>query len=578
MLANLVAAAAPSNNLLLNPAAIKTLEDTGGLSALRGIRALLADLAEPPRVPAMVEPGAFEVGRDLAVTPGSVVFRTEMLELIQYAPTTGQVHEYPVLIVPPMINKYYITDLAPGRSMTEYLVSQGHQVFAVSWRNPDARHRDWDLDSYGAAVVQALDATIAISGAAKASICALCSGGIVSSMVASYLSSTGLSWIAWPASSLASPCSTRKRASTAGAMIDEATAAAAVAASSARGYLDGRALAESLRLAAARRPHLELLGQQLLSRSRPPAVRHPVLERRHDPAARCAAPRLHPGSRSPTPSPSRVQATMRFGSPVDLEKVDTETCVIAGHRRSPCARGSRAIAPPQLLGGPVTFVLSTSGHIASMVNPPGNPKGDVPDRGGRQPGRSARLARECADRQRQLVAALFRLARRPQRRGPQEPRQGPAARASRYSPQRLVRMFTTGSLRTVAVGDQLLRTSVRPGRTAGRGPRAAVPLLLINGIGASLELLEPFVDKLDPAIEVIRFDVPGVGGSPLPARPYRFTGLCGLIGAMLTQLGYDTVDVLGISWGGGVRGSTSPRSRRDRAAVGSCSSAPRPAR
>jgi poly(3-hydroxyalkanoate) depolymerase len=113
-------------------------------------------------------------------------------------------------------------------------------------------------------------------------------------------------------------------------------------------------------------------------------------------------------------------------------------------------------------------------------------------------------------------------------------------------------MFTTGNLRSVAVGDQLLRTSVRPGRAAGRGSRAPVPLLLINGIGASLELLEPFVDKLDPAIEVIRFDVPGVGGSPLPARPYRFTGLCGLIGAMLTQLGYDTVDVLGISWGGGV--------------------------
>jgi len=79
-----------------------------------------------------------------------------------------------------------------------------------------------------------------------------------------------------------------------------------------------------------------------------------------------------------------------------------------------------------------------------------------------------------------------------------------------------------------------------------------VPLLLINGIGASLELLEPFVDGLDPAIEVIRFDVPGVGGSPLPSRPYRFTGLCGLIGAMLDQLGYGAVDVLGISWGGGV--------------------------
>jgi poly(3-hydroxyalkanoate) depolymerase len=113
-------------------------------------------------------------------------------------------------------------------------------------------------------------------------------------------------------------------------------------------------------------------------------------------------------------------------------------------------------------------------------------------------------------------------------------------------------MFTTGSLRSVAVGGQLLRTSVRPGRAVRGGAGAAVPLLLINGIGASLELLEPFVDGLDPAIEVIRFDVPGVGGSPLPSRPYRFTGLCGLIGAMLDQLGYGTVDVLGISWGGGV--------------------------
>ena len=109
-------------------------------------------------------------------------------------------------------------------------------------------------------------------------------------------------------------------------------------------------------------------------------------------------------------------------------------------------------------------------------------------------------------------------------------------------------MSTTDSLRVVAVGDQLLRTSVR---AAGQA-QARPPLLLINGIGASLELLQPFVDALDPAIEVIRFDVPGVGGSPLPARPYRFTGLCRLIAGMLTELGHDQADVLGISWGGGV--------------------------
>jgi len=112
-------------------------------------------------------------------------------------------------------------------------------------------------------------------------------------------------------------------------------------------------------------------------------------------------------------------------------------------------------------------------------------------------------------------------------------------------------MSTTTEVRNVTVGGQLLRVAITPGRSeAGDPPR--LPLLLINGIGARLELLEPFVSKLDPAVEVIRFDPPGVGGSPLPSRPYRFGGLCRLIAAMLTELGYDRVDVLGISWGGGV--------------------------
>jgi poly(3-hydroxyalkanoate) depolymerase len=109
-------------------------------------------------------------------------------------------------------------------------------------------------------------------------------------------------------------------------------------------------------------------------------------------------------------------------------------------------------------------------------------------------------------------------------------------------------------MRSVAVDGRQLRVAVRPARRGlrlnGRAPRT--PLLLINGIGASLELLEPFVRELDPAVEVIRFDPPGVGGSAPPSGPYRFTGLCALIASMLTQLGYGQVDVLGISWGGGV--------------------------
>ena len=118
-------------------------------------------------------------------------------------------------------------------------------------------------------------------------------------------------------------------------------------------------------------------------------------------------------------------------------------------------------------------------------------------------------------------------------------------------------MFTTTEVRSVSVGGRQLRVAVRPGRrgvnltgSTARAPR--VPLLLINGIGASLELFEPFVRRIDPGVDVIRFDPPGVGGSAPPTGPYRFTGLCALIADMLTELGHDQVDVLGISWGGGV--------------------------
>jgi polyhydroxyalkanoate synthase len=370
VLTNLVAAASPSNNPLLNPAAVKTLVDTGGLSVLRGLRAMVSDLVEPPRVPAMVEPGAFEVGRDLALTPGSVVFRTEMFELIQYAPVTEQVLECPVLIVPPMINKYYITDLAPGRSMTEYLVGQGHQVFAISWRNPDARHRDWNLDSYGSSVIQALDAALAVSRASKASICALCSGGIVSSMVAAHLSDIGrLDRVA--SLCLGVTVLDQERAGTAGAMIDETTAAAAIAASSARGYLDGRALAEVF---AWLRPD-DLIWNywvnNYLQGRTPPAfdILHWNADTTRLPAA------LHRDfiTLALGNALTKPGAATMLGSPVDLGKVDTDTYVIAGIADHICPWQS-CYRTTQLLGGPITFVLSTSGHIASMVNPPGNPK------------------------------------------------------------------------------------------------------------------------------------------------------------------------------------------------------------
>ena len=366
---NLVDAAAPSNNPLVSPEAWKAVIDTGGLSVPRGLRALASDMAAPPRVPSMVPPDAFEVGRDLAVSPGAVVRRTEICELIQYTPTTAQVHQNPVLIVPPTINKYYITDLAPGRSMIEYLVAQGHQVFAISWRNPDARHYDWGLDAYGQAVVDSLDAARAVCGAAKASICALCSGGIIASMVAAHLHDAGrLDQLA--SLFLGVTVLDQGQDGTVAALADARTAALAVAASKSRGYLDGRSLAEVF---AWLRPNDLIwsywVNNYLRARQPPP---FDILYWNADTTRMPAA--LHRdfigvilGS-----ALAKGDASM-LGSPVDLSAVGVDAYVLAGAADHLCPWQS-CYRSARLLGGDTRFVLSTSGHIASMVNPPSNVK------------------------------------------------------------------------------------------------------------------------------------------------------------------------------------------------------------
>jgi polyhydroxyalkanoate synthase len=398
---NLVDAAAPSNNPLLSPAGWKSLIDTGGLSAVRGLRALLTDLATAPRIPAMVAPDAFEVGRDLAITPGAVVARSEICELIQYAPATPQVYRSPVVIVPPMINKFYICDLAPGRSLVEYLVSQGHQVFAISWRNPDTRHRDWDLDSYGQAVLCSLDTARGICGATQASIFALCSGGIVSSMVAAHLGETGrLDELA--SLYLGVTVLDQAQEGTVAALVDERTARLAIAASRARGYLDGRALAEVF---AWLRPNYLIWNywvNNYLQGRRPPSF--DILYWNADTTRMPAA--LHQdfielvlGRALAKPG-----AAMMLGSPVDLQGVDVDSYVVAGIADHLCPWQS-CYRTTQLLGGEVRFVLSTSGHIASMVNPPDNPKARFQVAPARAPGEDGARTANPADPKDWLAAA-----------------------------------------------------------------------------------------------------------------------------------------------------------------------------
>jgi polyhydroxyalkanoate synthase subunit PhaC len=369
-LTNLIDALAPSNNPLLNPAAAKAAIDTGGGSALNGLRHFLADMAAPPRVPSMVEPDAFEVGVDLAVTPGSVVLQTPVFELIQYRPATTAVRQVPLVIVPPVINKFYVMDLAPGRSMVEYLVGQGLQVFMISWRNPDARYAKWDLDTYGQAILDAMDAATRITGSEQTVLAGACSGGIIAAMVAAHLARTGQQdRIA--ALTLMVTVLDQAHAGLASAVVDQRTARLAAAASRARGYLDGRSLAEVF---AWLRPNDLIwnywVNNYLLGKKPPP---FDILFWNADTTRMTAGLHrdfLQLGVANALAEPGG--ATM-LGSPVDLGAVDRDSYQVAGITDHICPWQS-CYRSTQLLGGRPRFLLSTSGHVAAMVNPPGNDK------------------------------------------------------------------------------------------------------------------------------------------------------------------------------------------------------------
>ena len=369
-LTNLADALAPSNNPVLNPAALKAVIDTGGGSVLAGMRHFVADMAAPPRVPKMVEPDAFEVGVDLAVTPGSVVLRTPVLELIQYRPATASVRQVPLLIVPPTINKFYIIDLAPGRSMAEYLIGQGLQVFIISWRNPDARHAKWGFDTYGQAILDAMDAVARITGTERTALMGCCSGGILSAMVAAHLAHTGRQdRIA--AFSLMVTMLDMVRAGMAGAVASERNARLAAAASRARGYLDGRSLAEVF---AWLRPNDLVwnywVNNYLLGRSPSP---FDILFWNADTTRMTAALHRDFLQTGVTNGLVRPGGVTMLGSPVDLSAVDRDTYLVAGITDHLCPWQS-CYRSTQLLSGSKRFVLSTSGHVAAMVNPPGNEK------------------------------------------------------------------------------------------------------------------------------------------------------------------------------------------------------------
>jgi polyhydroxyalkanoate synthase len=367
---NLVDALAPSNVPVVNPLSLKAAIDTGGVSAVRGLTQFVKDLATPPRVPSMVDPDAFTVGEDLATTPGAVVFRTDVFELIQYRPSTETVREVPLLMVPPTINKFYIADLAEGRSIVEHYVAAGQQVFMMSWRNPDERHAEWGLDAYGQAILDAMDAVERVTGQQKVALQAFCSGGIITSMLLAHLAATGrLDRVA--GLSLAVTVLDWQKAGTVSALMDEESVKAATEKSRRKGYLDGAQLAEVF---AWLRPN-DLVWNywvnNYLQGKNPPNF--DILYWNAD-TTRMSA-HLHRDFIDVALGNALTEAgkSTMLGTPVDLSTVTVDSYVTAGIADHLCPWQS-CYRSTQLLGGRSRFVLSTSGHIASLVNPPGNPK------------------------------------------------------------------------------------------------------------------------------------------------------------------------------------------------------------
>ena len=292
----IVDAMSPTNSLAGNPAALKKLVDTGGASLVHGLENFVADLVHNGGLPAQVDTRTFAVGKNLATTPGSVVYRTPVMELIQYRPMGDEVHKRPLLITPPQINKFYVFDLAPEKSIIQYCLEGNLQTFAISWKNPTPAERRFGIDTYVAALEEAVDAMRDITGSEDVNIWGSCSGGITMSAFLAHLAARGETKV--------------HSATVAVCLLDMAVDAEHDGRIVRHPGIDRRGeervtarrrrrrtgAGAHVRLDAAQRPDLELLGEQLPARQRAAGFRRALLEQRHDAVARpsaCRLPRSH---------------------------------------------------------------------------------------------------------------------------------------------------------------------------------------------------------------------------------------------------------------------------------------------
>jgi len=361
---------APTNALLTNPAALKKARATRGGSLVQGVRHVLSDLRHNNAMPSQVDKSQFTVGENLACTEGAVVFRNEILELIQYQPTTPKVQQRPMMAVPPQINKFYVFDLTPEKSMYKFLVDQGIQLFTVSWKNPDVENRDWGLDNYIQALTEAVEAVQAITGQPALNLVGACSGGITASILSGYLDATGNAAI-HSLTLLVCVLSQTREDSDITVFASESGIERARHSSRKKGILDGAELARVFNWMRPNDLVWSYVVNNYLMGNKPPAF--DILYWNNDTTnlpAQLHSDFLDQIQANPLVTPGDLSI---MDQPIDLTSLDCDKYLVAGvtDHITPwhaCYRST------QFLGGDIRFILSNSGHIQALVNPPGNPK------------------------------------------------------------------------------------------------------------------------------------------------------------------------------------------------------------
>jgi polyhydroxyalkanoate synthase subunit PhaC len=358
-------ALAPTNNFWTNPAAVKRCYETGGFSVWHGAVNLTRDLLRNHGMPSMVDRRPFRLGENLAASPGAVIHRSEVFELIQYTPPRDTVHARPLLVVPPQVNRYYALDLSPGRSMYEYLLKRGIQVFTISWRNPAGPQRDWNFDTYAQAVIEAIDVIREVSGSPDVNIMGGCLGGMTAALVEAHLAALGERRI-----NSATMTVTMLDCDSDGRMFlfaSPKTIALAKAVSKPRGVIEGWQLGAMFSWL---RPNdlvwnywvnNYLLGQD------PPAF--DILAWNADQTRLSSAfhrqmldmvagnQLAHPG------------AVTVLGTPIDISRIACDTYVVAG-RTDHITPWQTCYRSTQMVSGDSQFVLCSSGHIQTVVADP----------------------------------------------------------------------------------------------------------------------------------------------------------------------------------------------------------------